>query len=134
MRREIVQTLRGFGWRQWLVVATFALVLGVTGWHVARTVRGAIYWRHHQEEPIRGWMTVGYVAHSYHVPPHVLYEALNLPREPRERRRPLREIAKSQGRTMDEIRAVLQDAITRARESSPPPPPPPAARDDGGKR
>jgi hypothetical protein len=130
VRRAIVQTLRSFGWRQWLIVAAFVLVLGATGLHVARTVRGAIYWRQHRDEPIRGWMTVGYVAHSYHVPPHVLYQALDLPREPRDRR-PLREIAKSQGRSVDELRATLLDAIAHARPPYPPPPPPP--RDDGGK-
>jgi hypothetical protein len=130
VRRAIVQTLRSFGWRQWLIVGAFVLVLGATGLHVARTVREARYWREHRDEPIHGWMSVGYVAHSYHVPPQVLYQALNLPREPRDRR-PLREIARSQGRSMDEIRVVLQDAISRARATHPPPPPPP--RDDGGK-
>lgn len=133
MRRAIVQTLRSFGWRQWLVVALFVLVLGATGLHTARTVRRAAYWREHQDEPIRGWMTVGYVAHSYHVPPYVLYQALDLPHDPHEPhdRRPLREIAREQGRTLEEITLVLQDAIKHARPPYPPPPPP--THDDGGK-
>jgi hypothetical protein len=130
MPRTIFQTLGSFGWRQWLVVALFVLVLGATGWHTARTVCRASYWREHRDEPVRGWMTVGYVAHSYHVPPHVLYEALGIEREPHDRR-PLREIAREQNRTVEELTVVLQDAITHARPPYPPPPPPP--RDDGGK-
>ena len=71
---------------------------------IVRAVRPAIYWHYHQDEPIRGWMNVGYVAHSYHVPPHVLYRALGLPHKPPDKR-PLREIAKAQNRSMDEIRS-----------------------------
>jgi Sec-independent protein translocase protein TatA len=118
VRRAIVQTLRSFGWRQWLVVLLFAVVLGATALHATRAARRAIYWRQHQDEPISGWMTLGYVAHSYRVPPHVLYGALGLPPprpgEPRDRR-PLREIARDQGRTLDEIRPALQEAISRER-------------------
>jgi hypothetical protein len=127
MPRTIVQTLKSFGWRQWLVVALFVLVLGATGLHTARTVSRASYWHEHRDEPIHGWMTVGYVAHSYHVPPYVLYQALGIQREPHDRR-PLREIAREQNRTVEELTVVLQDAITHARPPYPPPP-----RDDGGK-
>jgi hypothetical protein len=118
VRRAIVQTLRGFGWRQWLVVALFVLVLGATALHAARTFQRARYWREHRDEPIRAWMTVGYVAHSYRVPPRALYQALDLPPRdpgsPRDRR-PLREIAREQGRTLEEISAALQQAIERER-------------------
>jgi hypothetical protein len=127
---RLTQTLRGFSWQQWCVLAAFLLVLGFTGLHAVHTVREVIYWRNHHDEPIRGWMTVGYVAHSYHVPPHVLYQALGLPLHRPPDRRPLREIAREQNRSLDEISAVLQDAITHARPPYPPPPPPP--RDAGG--
>jgi len=45
---------------------------------------------------------------------NVLYQALGLPHT-RPDKRPLREIAKAQNMSMDEIRAVLQDAIIHAR-------------------
>ena len=128
MREKFFQTLRGFTWRQWLVVAAFVLVLGFTGLHAFRTVSNVVYWRYHQDEPIRGWMSVRYVAHSYHVPPHILYQALGLPPTKRRDKRPLRDIAKAQNRSMDEIRAILLDAIKHARPPFPPPPPP----NDGG--
>ena len=117
------QRMKKLEWRQWLVVMAFVLVVSVTGLFAVRTVRRAIYWHYHQDEPIRAWMNVGYVAHSYHVPPHVLYQALGLPHKPPDKR-PLREIAKEQNRSMDEIRALLMDAIIHARPPYPPPPPP----------
>ena len=126
--RRIVQTLKGFNWRQWLVLAAFLFIIGFTGLHAFRFVRDAVYWSYHRDEEIRGWMPVGYVAHSYRVPPHVLYQALGLPHKPPDKR-PLREIARAQNRSMDEVKAVLQDAIVHARPPYPPPPPPP---DKGG--
>jgi hypothetical protein len=109
--------------RQWIVVVAFLLVLFFTGFFAVRTVRRVIYWRYHQDETIRPWMTVGYIAHSYRVPPHVLTTALGLPYRPPDRR-PIREIAQSQNRSVDEVIAVLQDAIVHARPPYPPPPPP----------
>lgn len=115
--------MRIHGWRQWLVLVAFGAALCVTGLFAARTIQNALYWRAHTDEPIRGWMTIGYVAHSYHVPPHVLYKALGLPHKPPDKR-PLREIVGAQNRSMDDVRAVLMDAITHARPPYPPPPPP----------
>jgi hypothetical protein len=111
------------GWQQWLVMLAFFVVITITTLFAARTVRQALYWHNHRDEPIHGWMTVGYVAHSYHVPPHVLYKALGLPHKPPDKR-PLREIAGAQNRSMDVISVVLMDAITHARPPYPPPPPP----------
>jgi hypothetical protein len=119
VRQKILATIRKFRWPQWLILAAFLVVLCFTGLHAVRTARDASYWRHHREEPIRGWMTVGYVAHSYRVPPHVLYEALGLPPKPPDKR-PLRRIARSQNLTMDQVRAALQEAILHARPNSPP--------------
>lgn len=116
--------MKRFGWKQSVLALAFLLSLSVAVFFIVRAVRPAIYWHYHQDEPIRGWMNVGYVAHSYHVPPHVLYRALGLPHKPPDRR-PLREIAKAQNRSMYEIRAVLLDAIVHARPPYPPPSPPP---------
>lgn len=121
--------MKKFGWRQAVVAVAFVLSLSVAVIFVVRAVRPALYWHYHQDEPIRGWMNIGYVAHSYHVPPYVLHQALGLPLQPPDRR-PLREIAKSQNRSMDEIRTVLLDAIVHSRPPYPPPPPPPRRSTD----
>jgi hypothetical protein len=115
-------------WRQSVVAVVFLLSLSLAVFFVVRAVRPMIYWHYHQDEPIRGWMNMGYVAHSYHVPPHVLHSALGLPDKPD--RRPLREIAKEQNRSIDEIRTLLLEAIVQARRpysSSPSPPTNPGA-------
>jgi hypothetical protein len=122
--------MKNFGWRQWLVVLAFVVVLTATGLFAVRTVRRAIYWRHHQDEAIRPWMNIGYIAHSYRVPPWVLHQALGLPPVPD--RRPIREIAREQGRPVEEVIAILQNAIIHSRPPYPPPSgPPPEWRQQG---
>src|SRR6266850_2483884 len=116
--------MKKFGWRKSVVAAAFLLSLAIAIFFVVRAVRPAIYWHYHKDEPIESWMSVGYVAHSYHVPPHVLYSALGLPHKPPDKR-PLSEIARAQNRSMDEVRTILLDAIVHARPPYPPPPPPP---------
>ncbi len=104
------------GGRKWLVLLAFVLVVSLTGLFAVRTVRRTIYWRFHQDEPIRPWMSLGYIAHSYRVPPWVLSQALGLPSKPgKPDRRPIREIAREQNRPVDEVIATLQDAIVHAR-------------------
>jgi membrane protein DedA with SNARE-associated domain len=114
MSSKIIGTVRRFRWQQWLVVAMFLLVAGFTAFKAVNMAREVIYLRTHHDEAIRGWMSVGYVAHSYRVPPDVLYGALNIPHDQPDNR-PLRKIAHMQHRSMDEIRAVLQNAIIIAR-------------------
>jgi hypothetical protein len=116
--------MRKLGWHQWVLLLLFVGALLVTGLFGVRTVRRAIYWRNHRDEQIRPWMSVGYVARSYRVPPHVLYQSINLTPVPHDRR-PLREIAREQNRPIEDLISQLQKAITEARSSPPGPPPPP---------
>jgi hypothetical protein len=115
--------MKTFNWRQGAIALGFLLFLSVGVFFVVRAVRPAIYWHYHQDEPIRAWMNIGYVAHSYRVPPHVLYKALGLPHKPPDRR-PIRDIARSQNRSVDEVIAILRAAIIQARPPNPPPSPP----------
>src|SRR6267154_2024281 len=116
--------MKRFGWKQWVVMAALALVVLATGVFAVRTVRRAMYWRAHRDEAIRPWMSVPYVAHSYRVPPHVLYQALGIPPQPHDRR-PIKQIAREQNRSIDEVTSILQDAIARARANQPTAAPPP---------
>lgn len=109
-------------WRKALI-ALFVAIVAFTGYHAVRTVSDAFYWNAHRDEPIEPWMTIGYVAHSYHVPPHVLHAALNLPPTPD--RRPLARIARDSGRSMSQVEAKLTYAIVHVRPPYPPPGPPP---------
>jgi hypothetical protein len=128
MQSRINRTLSAFGWQQWLVLTAFLVITAFTAFTAVRTARRVIYWRAHRDEPIRGWMNVGHVAHSYRVPAAVLYLALGLPEKPPDKR-PLREIAKMQHRSMEEIRAILLDAIVHARPPYSEPQSPPATQE-----
>ncbi len=109
-------------WRR-LLIGLFVAVVAFTGYHAVRTISDAIYWNAHRDEPIERWMTIGYVAHSYHVPPHVLHQALSLPPAPDHR--PLGRIARDSGRSVADIEAKLTYAIIHVRPPYPPPGPPP---------
>jgi membrane protein DedA with SNARE-associated domain len=76
----------------------------------------AVHWRRHEHERIRPWMSVGYIARSHRVPPNVLYDALGLSVRPD--RRPIRAIARSQQRPVDEVIDTLHAAISESRDSS----------------
>lgn len=115
--------MKKLDWRRWFILIAFLLVASFAGLFVVRTVRHAVYWSRHRDETIRPWMSVGYVSHSYRVPPDVLYRAINLNPVPRDRR-PLRLIAKEQNRSVTEVTADLEKAIADFRahpEQFPPP-------------
>jgi hypothetical protein len=111
------------GWRQKTLLLLFALAIAIT---VIFSMR-AFHHRPHPkvDEPIRPWMSVPYVAHSYHVPPHVLFQALNIPPQRPPDRRPIGRIARDQNRPVQDVIRDLQNAIVQARvpEGIPPPPP-----------
>ena len=60
-------------------------------------------------------MSVGFVTHSYHVPPHLLLMAIGLPSGASPDTRLLATIASAQGRSLDRLQADLQYAIVHAR-------------------
>jgi hypothetical protein len=115
--------MKNLNWRQSAVVLASLLFFAAGVVFVIRAVRPIIYWHYHQDEPIRPWMNIGYIAHSYRVPPHVLYQALGLPHKPPDKR-PIRDIARAQNRSVAEVIGTLQNAIVHARPPYPPPPPP----------
>lgn len=92
----------------------FSTALAVTVFFAARMVFFTIYWADpaHHDQPLEGWMTPRYVAHSYDLPPELVREALEL--EPEiGKRRTLAEIARESNLTLDEI--ALR--ITKAAEA-----------------
>ena len=101
-----------WGWQQWLLIAGLVLSLGVVGVFAVRGLQHIP--RHQVDEPIRPWMSVPYIARSYRVPPAILYAAIGVPAQPRDRR-PLMAIARTQNRPVSELIAELQNAIVHAR-------------------
>ena len=113
-----------------MVVAAFILAVATTGLFAFRVVRQARHLHPRMDEPIRPWMSVYYIAHSYRVPPYVLFQAIHMPPRPHDRR-PIKEIAREQGRPVNALIAELQNAIIHARPPYPPPSPLPAPEHGG---
>ncbi|MEJ1992643.1 MAG: hypothetical protein P8X50_13365 [Maritimibacter sp.] len=122
--------------RLWAAAPTatvlLALALGAT---VFFSVRAVVFSRHWQDPAYRelrieGWMTPGFVAHSWHVPPEVVIDAVDAPRDPGH---PITfdELAAEQGVTLNEVITRANEAIDAFREAHRPPeqaaPPPPAS-------
>jgi hypothetical protein len=97
------------------VAVGLAFLLAITGTFVfaykagqhARQIRT-------ENEPIRSWMSVPFIAHTHHVLASVLFQAIGvLPKEPHDRRS-VRHIARDLNRPVPELIAQLQRAIDAA--------------------
>jgi hypothetical protein len=104
--------LRIFDWRTGVLVLGFVISLALIGIFAVRSINYVP--RQRGVEPIRPWMSVPYIAHSYHIPAQVLYQALGLP-DNRPDRRPIAVIAREQGRSIQSLILVLNQAILRSR-------------------
>jgi hypothetical protein len=100
-----------------LLVLGFCLALAFTfffGYRAGRTARRSFHekagW---QNEPIRPWMSVPFVAHTYHTREKVLFEAIHVPPDPRDRR-PIRTIARAKNVPVAELIRELEEAIATA--------------------
>ncbi|MGD1095401.1 MAG: hypothetical protein ABSB35_25830 [Bryobacteraceae bacterium] len=97
--------------RRTLVVG-LAFVVALAG-TVVLASRAARHARHIREEnePIRAWMSIPFIAHTHHVPTAELFQAIGVqPREPHDRRS-IRHIARELHRPVPELMAELQRAL-----------------------
>jgi hypothetical protein len=105
-------------WTRILLLVALVLIgfltirFAVHGFYHARDLRAGT------EESIQPWMNIPHIAHAYHVDPWVIHEALGLPPDQPDRR-PLREIAREQGRSTDELINDVMAAIRRVRPAPP---------------
>ncbi|MBO6725362.1 MAG: hypothetical protein JJ911_06835 [Rhizobiaceae bacterium] len=99
-----------------LLLIAFTVAVALTLFFAIRTAAFFIYWSNHQNVEIEGWMTIGYVAHSYRVPPPELQKAMGYdPRQPE--RRPLGRIARDTGEPLPRLIARVEAAIETARQA-----------------
>ena len=108
----------GQTWRRTLAVG-LAFILAITGTFVFayRAGRRARHIRT-ENEPIRAWMSVPFIAHTHHVPAAVLFQAIGVaPRQPRDRRS-VRHLAHDLNRPIPEVIAQLQRALAAAAHPS----------------
>ncbi|MBA1148754.1 hypothetical protein H0Z60_17030 [Ectothiorhodospiraceae bacterium WFHF3C12] len=102
-------------WRKHRVLsAAFIAAVVVTVFFAGRLLVFSLYWADpaHRSQPLEGWMTPRYVAHSYELPPAVVRDALGLaPGEAR--RHTLEQIAEESGLTLAELQHRI-DAAAKA--------------------
>ena len=103
-----------------LLIPLFVVSIGLTflfAFRVGRQAR-SMNW---DKEPIRPWMSVPFIAHTHHVPAHVLFQAIRVEPHPGRDRRPLRRLAREQKRPVDDLIRELNDAIAHERATNPSP-------------
>jgi hypothetical protein len=93
-----------------LLVATL-----LTAFFAFRFIYGIVYWSQHREEPIRPWMTIGYVGKSWDVSPRAIDDIAGLPKPVEGRPYTLQEIADQRGVPVDDIIHQVEAAITKLR-------------------
>jgi hypothetical protein len=99
------------------LLVAFTLAAALTMTFAVRMTYSYVYWSNHRDEPIQGWMTVGYVARSYDVPREDLSEALGVTLGS-VRGKSLEQIAQERDVTIDSLAATLQTAIERSRSEA----------------
>jgi len=109
-----------------LLILTVAFCVAVAGTLIFGVRTGRHYRRLRWEnEPIRPWMSVPFIAHTHHVPAGILYRAIGL--DPYQRdRRPLRVIAREQHVPVETLVRNLERALTSAGHVHPMPVTPPS--------
>ncbi len=71
-----------------------------------------------ENEPIRPWMSVPFIAHTHHVPSAALFRAIGIEPQPHDRR-PLRTIAREQHRPVEDLMRDLERALAVAGHTHP---------------
>lgn len=104
-------------WRRhpWLTTA-FALALVVTLALTVRLTMFTIYWADpaHRDRALEGWMTPGYIAHSWDLGRDALRSALGADAQPGEHLT-LEEIAERRGEPLEALIARVEAAIAAER-------------------
>jgi hypothetical protein len=97
---------------------TLVLILGLClamaatfffGYRAGRTARHV----RSQNEPIRAWMSVPFIAHTHHIPEEVLFRAIRVSPNHRDHR-PIRDIARTERVPVTQLIRDLQTAVDLA--------------------
>lgn len=104
-------------WRkQPVLVTAFVVALALTLFFASRMVIFTIYWSDpaHRDQVLQGWMTPGYIAKSWDIPPEVMLEAL-ADLAPAGSRKTLDQIATDRGISLVELTIQIEAAIAAHR-------------------
>lgn len=113
---SILNASRSLWRRNRFLFLAFIAAVAVTVFFAGRLLYFSVYWADpaHRGQALEDWMTPGYVAHSYGLPPEVVRDVLELDAGDG-KRRTLADIAKSSDLTLEEIQRRI-DAAAQAHE------------------
>lgn len=101
------------------LTSAFALACAVTLFFSGSFVYHTVYWATHQNEVVRPWMTVGYVAKSWGLDGREIDALAGLPLpEVKGRPQTLKEIAADRGVPVSDVIAEVEAAVTALRAQS----------------
>lgn len=109
--------------RQRILTSAFLLALALAIFFAGRTIFFVVYWSDpaRQDLPPEPWMTIGYVAHSWHVPVEKLARDLDLPPPPKDGPRPsLERLADERDQSFEEFKADIEASLAQLRREGPP--------------
>ena len=101
----------GLARRHPILVGAFVLALALSLFLTGRIVVRTVYWAQHREEPIAGWMTIGYVGRSWGVPPREIDRRAGLPPPDGGRPLTLEQIAEDQGMPLAVVVALVEVTV-----------------------
>lgn len=102
-----------------VLFAAFGLALALTLFFAGRFTWAAIYWSQHREMPVQGWMTIGYVGHSWGLDPRALDAAAGTPRPEPGHPLTLDEIARTRGVPVTQVIAEVTAAVQALKAAEP---------------
>ena len=97
-----------------ILVVGFIAACALTMLLLVSLIADLVYWPKHRNVEISGWMTIGYVAHSYDVEKELLSDALGIEADLR-RHLTLKSIAQAQEISLPTLIDTLQTAIDAER-------------------
>jgi len=102
---------------RWLLITAFGAALILTLFFGFRLAMGAFYWSNpaHQDQPIEGWMPLGYVGRSWDIPREALLQITGIPGDSLPRRS-LEAIARDTGVPLRVLIARIEAGIAGWRE------------------
>ena len=101
-----------------LLLLAFVVTTLLTLFFAARFIFFVQYWNDpaHREQPLEGWMTLGYIAHSYQIPRETLAAALGVVPPGKGKRPTLKQIAGEKGMPVDAFAVEVEATIKRLRQ------------------
>lgn len=113
--RFVAGMIRAAFRRHPLLASAFVLTAAVALFFLLRLIVGTIVWHSRADEPIRPWMTVGYIGHARGLSPRDIDEVAGLPVPERGKPLTLEEIAADRGVPVAVIIAAVEAAIVELR-------------------